>query len=157
MPAGIPQLEVEFAVDASGVLSVRAHERRSGKRATLQVVPNHGLTREEVDRIERDSLTHARDDMTRHRVVDLAVNSALDLKWIGERFARYSDRLDPASRDDLARRIALLRELVDRANADWRSVDPQAFADAKNALDHASIRLQEIGISESLRGDEAPR
>ncbi|MEL7483815.1 MAG: Hsp70 family protein, partial [Planctomycetota bacterium] len=83
MPAGIPQLEVAFLVDASGVLNVTAHEKRSGKRAQLQVVPNHGLTRDEVDAIERDSLTHAREDMTHHRVVDLIVNSKLDLKWIG--------------------------------------------------------------------------
>jgi molecular chaperone DnaK (HSP70) len=44
MPAGIPQVEVEFLVDANGVLNVSAHERRSGRRAALQVVPNHGLT-----------------------------------------------------------------------------------------------------------------
>ena len=29
MPAGIPQLEVQFLVDANGVLNVSAHERRS--------------------------------------------------------------------------------------------------------------------------------
>ena len=37
MPAGIPQLQVEFIVDANGVLSVHALERRSGKRAQVQV------------------------------------------------------------------------------------------------------------------------
>src|SRR5262249_28107271 len=75
MPAGIPQVEVEFLVDANGVLNVSAHERRSGRRAALQVVPNHGLTREEVERMEADSVAHAREDMTRHRIVDLIANS----------------------------------------------------------------------------------
>ncbi|MEO2004073.1 MAG: Hsp70 family protein [Candidatus Poribacteria bacterium] len=36
MPAGIPQLQVEFVVDANGVLSVNALERRSGRRAEVQ-------------------------------------------------------------------------------------------------------------------------
>lgn len=153
MPAGIPQLEVTFLVDASGVLSVRAFERRSGKRAELQVIPNHGLTRDEVDRIERDSLAHAREDMTRHRVVDLIVNSRLDLKWIGERFERFADKLDPGYRDELAARIEALRELVKQADADWQSVDADEFAKAKQDLDEASVRLQEIGIAESLKGD----
>ena len=153
MPAGIPQLEVEFLVDANGVLLVSAHECRSGKRASLQVVPNHGLTRDEVERIESESLLHAREDMTRHRVVDLITNSALDLKWIGERFERFGSELDESGRADLRARIGALREMVAKARADWRSVDPNVFYSAKDALDRASVRLQEISISASLRDE----
>ncbi|QOJ00353.1 MAG: Fe-S protein assembly chaperone HscA [Phycisphaeraceae bacterium] len=153
MPAGIPQVEVEFLVDANGVLNVSAHERRSGKRASLQVVPNHGLSRDEVDRIERDSYLHARDDMTRHRVVDLTVNSRLDLKWVGERLAKHRDRLDPADASCLDRGIAGLRSMVDAASADWRAVDPDAFHAAKESLDRAAVRLMEVSIAASLRED----
>lgn len=152
MPAGIPQLEVEFLVDSNGVLNVSAHERRSGKRAALQIVPNHGLSREEVARIERDSIEHAREDMARHHVVDLITNSQLDLKWIGERFARFGAKLADDERAALAARLSTLREIVDRAKADWKSVIPGEFQRAKEELDRASIRLQEIGIAESLKG-----
>jgi molecular chaperone DnaK (HSP70) len=153
MPAGIPQLEVQFLVDANGVLNVSAHERRSGKRAGLQVIPSHGLTPEEVERIERDSLLHAREDMTRHRVVDLITNSTLDLKWIGERFEKFQGGLEPAYREGLAAKIGRLRSLLEQARADWKNVDPDAFYAAKNELDQASIRLQEVSIAHSLRGD----
>ena len=153
MPAGIPQVEVEFFIDAGGVLRVAAHERRSGKRAQIQIVPNHGLTREEVDRIERESFLHARTDMNRHRVVDLMVNSKLDLKWIGERLDRYKDLLEPAYRDSLAARLDALRNFVAQAEARWDAVDPNAFHQAKEALDRESVRLQEIGIAESLRAE----
>src|SRR5690606_24435671 len=88
MPAGIPQIEVEFLVDANGILSVQAVERRSGKRASIQVVPRYGLTREEVDRMEAESYAHAREDMHAHRVIDLAVNSQLDIKWIRQAMQR---------------------------------------------------------------------
>jgi molecular chaperone DnaK (HSP70) len=156
MPAGIPQLEVQFLVDANGVLNVSAHERRSGKRAALQVVPNFGLTTDEVDRIERESFTHAREDMTRHRIVDLIVNSKLDLKWIGERFDRFKAELSPAYRDELAAKITALHALLEKAQADWKSVDPNEFYGAKDGLDRASVRLQELGISHSLRQGPAP-
>lgn len=151
MPAGIPKLLVTFLVDANGVLTVSAVEERSGKRAGLQIVPNHGLTEDEVERIERDSFTHAKEDMQRHRVVDLVTNAKLDLKWIGERFERYGDKLADGERAGLASAIETLRGFVERAEADWRSVDANAFYAAKNALDNASVRLQEIGIAESLR------
>jgi hypothetical protein len=43
---------------------------------------------------------------------------------------------------------------VSRAEADWSSVDPNELHEAKEALDRASIPLQEIGIAESLRADD---
>ncbi len=155
MPAGIPVLEVEFLVDANGVLNVSAHEKRSGKRAALQVVPAHGLTRDEVDRIERESLTHARDDMTRHRLADLATSARLDAKWCEDALARTESSLDPAYVRELRARIAELRALGESTTRDWKSVDPNAFQRAKEALDHASIPLHEAAIAESLRGADA--
>lgn len=151
MPAGIPQLEVAFLVDANGVLSVSAHERRSGKRAELQVVPSHGLTRDEVERIEAESFEHARDDMTRHRIVDLVQNSRLDLKWIGERLDRFEDKLEPSYAKKLRGMIEELSSLVARADADWRSIDATSFYELKESLARESVRLQEVSISESLR------
>jgi molecular chaperone DnaK (HSP70) len=156
MPAGIPQVRVEFAVDASGVLSVSAVEQRSGKRASIQVVPNHGLTREEVERIERESFTHAREDMARHRIADLLVNAKLDLKWVMRPLAAHADKLRPEQRAALNTSVETLSRLVGIAERDWKAVDANAFHAAKEALDHASIPLHELAIAESLRGEKAP-
>jgi molecular chaperone DnaK (HSP70) len=144
-------VEVEFLVDASGILNVSALERRSGRRASLQVVPNHGLTRDEVDRMEAEAFAHAREDMTWHRVADLVANSKLDIKWIGERRQRLGDLLDGAYAADLDRRISGLKSLISRAEADWKAVDAGEMQRAKEDLDRASMRLQEISIAESLR------
>lgn len=156
MPAGIPQLGIEFLVDSNGVLNVSAIERRSGRRAAVQVIPNHGLTREEVDRIERESLTHAREDMTRHRIVDLVVNSRLDLKWIGDRLTKFGHLLDPEYRASLEKYIDELRALVDAAGADWQAADANELHQAKDRLDRQSVRLQEVSITESLKTGPNP-
>jgi molecular chaperone DnaK (HSP70) len=155
MPAGIPQVEVSFLVDQNGVLSVRAHEKRSGREASIQVVPSYGLTEEEVDRIERESVEHARADMTVHRVIDLRVHSELDLKWIGEALARVRMRLDPAYVGELEAAMAGVRGLCARAADDPRAVDADAFHRAKQALDVLSMRVHEAAITESLRGTRA--
>ncbi|HEX2837815.1 MAG TPA: Hsp70 family protein [Phycisphaerales bacterium] len=154
MPAGVPQLEVTFLVDANGVLNLSATERRSGRRASLQVIPNHGLTPDEVDRMERDSLTHAREDMTRHRIVDLVANSSLDLKWIEGALARHAVSLDPSYATQLRTRIEELRTLVTAADHDWKSVDAATFQRIKEALDRDSLRLHEVSITASLRGPQ---
>jgi molecular chaperone DnaK (HSP70) len=155
MPAGVPKLVVEFLIDANGVLSVSAIEERSGKRAQIQIVPNHGLSRDEVDRIEQESFAHAREDMNRHRIVDLITNSKLDVKWISERFERYGDKLEKEEHAKLGTALDTLRGFIERAEADWTSVEPNAFYAAKDELDRSSVRLQEIGIAMSLREDES--
>lgn len=162
MPAGIPQLRVEFFVDANGILSVSAVERRSGKRLDVQIVPNHGLTQEEVERIERESFAHAREDMTRHRITDLVANSKLDLHWISQTIARVEaagaatgspgNTLEPAYLNDLKLKVEDLKRIATSAERDWRSVDADAFHRAKEQLDRASIRLHEVAIAISLRG-----
>lgn len=152
MPAGLPQVEVQFLIDANGVLNVSAHERRSGRRAQMQIIPNHGLTTDEVNAIERDSLLHAREDMTRHRVVDLITNASLDIKWISDRLSRYESLLEPAYAAELKAQLAALSALVTQAKSDWRSVDANAFQRAKETLDRGSMRLQEVSITQSLKG-----
>jgi molecular chaperone DnaK len=153
MPAGVPKLVVEFLIDANGVLNVSAIEERSGKRAEIQIVPNHGLSRQEVDRMEHESFVHAREDMRRHQVVDLIANASLDLKWITERFTKFDALLEDDYRASLAEKIASLRGFIERAKMDWTSVEPNQFHHVKEELDRASMRLQEIGIAESLRED----
>jgi len=154
MPAGVPKLVVEFLVDANGVLNVSAIEERSGKRAAIQIIPNHGLTPDEVDQIEAESFKHARDDMTQHQIVDLVTNSSLDYKWISERVERFESLLDDDYKVELRSKLEELKSFIDRAKADWRSVEPNSFHHAKEELDRASMRLQEIGIAESLRTDK---
>ncbi|MCB9845068.1 MAG: Hsp70 family protein [Phycisphaeraceae bacterium] len=154
MPAGMPQVEVQFLVDVNGVLRVQATERRSDRRASLQVIPNHGLTSDEIERIERESIEHAAEDMARHRVVDLIANSRLDLTWIEDRLARHGAELSPSERNEVEAHRNELASLVAAAESDWRSVNAESFAAAKLRLDRASIRLQEIAITRSLQ-DEA--
>jgi molecular chaperone DnaK (HSP70) len=153
MPAGIPQIEVEFMVDANGILDVSAVERRSAKRAAIQIMPRYGLTRDEVERIERESYDHALEDMQAHRVIDLAVNARLDIKWIREAMDRVGDELDDDYRRQLEDHIATLQEFIDRSRSEPKAVDADAFYAAKDALDQASMRLHEIAIARSLRAE----
>src|SRR6185503_17910090 len=151
MPAGIPQIQVEFLVDANGILSVNAVERRSGKRASIQILPRYGLTRQEVERMESESLEHARSDMHAHRVIDLAVNAALDIKWIRDAMQRVGAALDATYRASLDRHIAALELFMQSSRPDAANVDADAFHHTKEALDKESMRLHEQAITQSLQ------
>ena len=154
MPAGIPRIEVDFIVDADGVLSVHAVEMRSGRRASIQLVPSYGLTAREVEEIEASSFVHAREDMHAHRVIDLGVNAALDVKWISEALQRMRGELESTYVTRLESLMREVGEFVENARQDPRSVDAEAFHASKERLDQESIRLHEAAIAASLRSDD---
>ena len=151
MPAGIAQVQVEFLVDANGVLNVSAVERRSGMRASIQAAPSYGLTSAEVERMERDSVTHARSDMHRHRVTDLAVNARLDVKWIGEALARTHAALEPAYVQELQEMLRTIESMCAQAETDPMAANADALHKAKEQLDRQSVHLHETSIAQSLR------
>ncbi|UCD75749.1 MAG: molecular chaperone DnaK [Phycisphaerales bacterium] len=155
MPAGIPQIEVEFLVDANGILNVSAVEKRSGKVASIQIVPRYGLTREEIDTMEQESYTYARQDMHAHRIIDLAVNSCLDIKWIRDAMERVGEGLDAEYGEKLESKIARLQEFVDRSHREPAKIDADEFYQAKEDLDQESVRLHEQAITRSLKEEPA--
>jgi len=152
MPAGLPKLVVTFLVDANGILSVQAREERSGRRAHVQVVPHHGLTRDEVAQMEADGFTHAREDMRRHRLIDLRLNARLDIRNITRQLERLGpDELEPDYRTQVEADVAAVRAFVD---ADDDAVDPDAFQAAMEAMDRGTLRLAEVNIAKTLKGPE---
>jgi len=151
MPAGLPQIQVDFLVDANGVLSVRAVERRSEKAASIQVTPQHGLTREEVDRIERESLACAVEDMRAHRLIDLKNQARFDLRQIDRQLAKVGSELSDAERARIESKMAAVREMLDAAEP-----DADAFAEALRAMDHGTVRLAELAVAQVLRDSDGP-
>ncbi len=70
MPAGLPKVEVQFLIDADGILIVKAKELRSGVEQNIEVRPQYGLTDQEVEQMLLDSITHAKDDMVTRALVE---------------------------------------------------------------------------------------
>jgi len=145
MPAGLPKVEVEFVVDANGILNVAARELRSGQAASIQIVPNHGLTREEIERIERDSVAFGAEDLAAHRRIDLVNQVEFDTHKTEQMLARVGARLEAEEAERIRGEIASLRELA-RTTEDLDALH-QALAE----FGRGTRRLAEIGITAALR------
>ncbi len=147
MPAGMPKVEVEFLIDANGILNVAAKERRSGQAASIQILPNHGLTRDEVDRITRDSLQFARTDMAAHRRIDLLNQVEFDTQKTVQMLAKVGHLLDDADRARIGHDIAALRQFAQE------TTDLDELYRRLTAFGHSTLRLAELGIREALKAD----
>ncbi len=148
MPAGLPKIRVTFLVDENGILNVSAREERSDQEASIQIVPSHGLTSDEVNRMEREAYEFAREDMTAHRLIDLRNQVAFDTDKAEKMLARMGEELDPAQREAYETSIRALRSMAET------SADAEALHKALNEFDHATVPLAEMAISRTLREDQ---
>ena len=65
-----PQIEVSFNIDANGILQVSARDKGTGKEQTIKIESSGGLTKEEIDRMQRDAQAHAAEDKHRRELAE---------------------------------------------------------------------------------------
>jgi molecular chaperone DnaK len=70
-PRGVPQIEVEFAIDANGILTVTAVDKATSKKADIKITNSGGLSKDEIEKMKRDAEQHAATDKARRELVDL--------------------------------------------------------------------------------------
>ena len=70
MPAGMPRVQVQFQIDANGILSVTASELRTNVEQSIEVKPSYGLTDEQVEQMLIDSFEHAEADFAARMLIE---------------------------------------------------------------------------------------
>ena len=70
MPAGFPKVDINFKLNADGILTVEAVELRSGLKQEVEVKPTYGLTDEEVEKMLLDSIENAKDDVSKRMLIE---------------------------------------------------------------------------------------
>ena len=70
MPAGLPKVDVNFLLNADGILQVEAIELRSNTRQKVDIKPQYGLTDEQVEHMLMDSLLNAKDDVAARLLIE---------------------------------------------------------------------------------------
>ncbi|OGT90447.1 MAG: Fe-S protein assembly chaperone HscA [Gammaproteobacteria bacterium RIFOXYA12_FULL_61_12] len=93
MVAGAARIRVTFEVDADGLLNVTALEETSGVKAGVVVKPSYGLSDSEVERMLRDSIAHAEDDMAARRLREEQVEAERVTEALRAALAQDGDQL----------------------------------------------------------------
>jgi len=138
MVAGAARIMVTFQVDADGLLEVTAKEQTSGAEASVQVKPSYGLEDNEIERMLRENVEHAKEDVDARKLREQqveadrvleAINAALtedaDALLSGEERATIEaslKALQQARENESAAKIKYAIELADKATADFAAM-----------------------------------
>ncbi|WP_304065826.1 Fe-S protein assembly chaperone HscA [Pedobacter glucosidilyticus] len=118
MPAGFPKVDINFLLNADGILKIQAVELRSGIKQEIDVVPTYGLKDEEVEKMLLDSVTHAKDDVAQRMVIE-ARTEGEQMVYTAERFiAKNSAYLNEAEIAETQKLIEALKESLGKADKD---------------------------------------
>jgi molecular chaperone DnaK len=133
-PRGTPQIEVTFDIDANGILHVSAKDLGTGKEQKISITGSSGLSKDEVEKMQREAEAHAAEDAkakeaieTRNNADNLAYQCEKQLKDLGE-------KLDDATKKKIEDAIAKVREAL-------KGDDVDAI---KSAQDELQTAFQEV-------------
>ncbi|MBC7449450.1 MAG: Fe-S protein assembly chaperone HscA [Hymenobacteraceae bacterium] len=149
MPAGLPKIDVNFRLNADGILQVEALEVRSGVRQEIEIKPQYGLTDAQVEQMLMDSLTHAKED--------IATRSLIEARTAGEQLLYHTTQFIKKHGQHLtAAEIAQTTQHVDALRATVAGADKDAILAAADALDDATRpfaeRVMDISVKQAMAG-----
>jgi molecular chaperone DnaK len=135
-PRGVPQVEVTFDIDANGILNVSAKDRATGKEQAITITASSGLTKDDIDKMVRDSETHADEDKQRREEIEIT-NQADSLAYSIERqLAEHGDKVAAADK-------TAIEEAIKEVRAALEAKDVARVKRASEALTKASHKMAE--------------
>lgn len=135
-PRGIPQIEVSFDIDASGILSVTAKDKASGKTQSIRIESSTGLSKDEIERMKKDAELHAEEDKKKKELIE-ARNMADTLSYSTEKAMKDAgDKLTADEKKPVEEAITALNTVK---NGD----DLEAIKKATETLSQAAQKIGE--------------
>lgn len=150
MPAGFPKIEVSFAIDANGMLQVRAKELRSNVSQEIDITPQYGLTDAQVEQMLLDGFQFAQSDV-QLRMQQEALNEAQQLLYLAKRFLdKNGGMMSPEEIEGTKQRIKDLERLLhSQASKDEVLAAVMGLNDYTRPF---AERLMDVAVASALKG-----
>lgn len=144
-PRGVPQIEVSFDIDANGILNVSALDKGTGKEQKITITASSGMSKDEIDRMIRESDLNADEDRRRREEIEVR-NAADSTAYMADKTMRdMGDRVPSDLRSEVEGKIAQLRSMQ-------QSGDTNQIRSAKEELDASLQRLGQVVYGQTGSG-----
>ena len=117
-PRGVPQIEVNFDIDANGILNVSAKDKATGKEQSIVIKASSGLSDEEVENMVKDAEAHAEEDRKAKELIETR-NMAENMIHVTKKSLNdLGDKVEDKEKSDIETAISELEEVLKGDNKD---------------------------------------
>ena len=147
-PRGMPQIEVEFGIDANGILSVSATDKATGKSQDIQITGSSGMDKDEIERMKSDAETHATEDKNRRELIELKNQSEQVIYQVRSQLEEHGDKVSPEARSNIESSLSNLE-------AKLKEDDKEAIQAAMKQLNDNAMELGKAVYEATAAENEA--
>ncbi len=149
MPAGFPKVDINFRLNADGILTVEATELRSGVKQEVEVKPTYGLTDEEVEQMLLDSITYAKDDVSQRMLIE-ARTEGEQMVYTVERF--LDKNKEQVSEEEKNHTLKLIESLKAALGSGDKDLIHNSIDELNDFTRPFAERLMNQAISKAMSG-----
>ena len=156
-PRGVPQIEVTFDIDASGILNVKAQDKATGKEQSIKITGSTGLTKDEIEKMKRDAEEHAKEDTEKKGKIE-AKNTADSLIFTAEKTLKDAgDKVAGDVKKEVEDKISALKAVLETGTKEDLEAKSKDLADSLQKVGQAmySSGGSAQGQSDQTEGQQA--
>lgn len=153
---GVPQVEVTFDIDASGILNVKAADKATGKEQSIKITGSTGLTKEEVEKMTKEAEAHAAEDAQKKEKVE-ARNQADSLIFTAEKSLKDAgDKVAEDVKKDVEEKVSALKGILDSGSKEDLEIKTKELSESLQKIGEAMYKKPEEGQpQEEAKAEEA--
>lgn len=141
-PAGVPQIEVTFDIDANGILKVSAKDLDTGKQQAITITADDSMSEQEIQQAIHDAQEYAGQDQTRTDAMEVLGDARRLMAETEQKLKAQKKTLDHSTRKRIKSDINHLNKLTMKCRLDKVSDTQLAeIRAAKQQLEESAARL----------------
>ena len=136
-PRGVPQIEVSFDIDASGILSVSAKDKATGKSQSIRITGSTGLSKDEIAKMQKEAEAHADEDSKVKEKIEVK-NQADSLIYTSEKALRDAgDKVKPEIKTSVEEKIKALKDVLEKGTKEEIATKTKELSDTLSKVGEA--------------------
>ncbi len=148
-PRGMPQIEVEFGIDANGIINVSATDKATGKTQNIQITGSSGLSKDEIEKMKQDAESHAGEDKARRELIEVKNQAEQIVYATRKQLEEHGAKVDAEIRSTIESNVA---NLEDKLKADDKDAIEAAVKQLSDSATELGKAVYEAAAAEAPEG-----
>lgn len=109
-PAGVPQIEVTFDIDANGIVNVSAKDLGTGRQQSITISASSNLSEDEIEKAIRDAAAYESEDSHRMDQIDILGEAQKQMAQAQQYLAENKKNMDKEKKREIKNQIAAVQK-----------------------------------------------